>query len=185
MFIWIGDYLFLDFPSYTGAVMMALTYTWVQEHKLNQVSFYVVSFSAQYLVAVNLAVAVLSNPESGFTAVLGLLAAHTYYYLDTIYPTVYPNHGRFKIVEPPKFLYKLFGNESSAYTSDIGTSSRGTTPGWSPTVTSASAGPGAAPGAAGVAGTAGTAGTAGATATGAAARGGGGTFTGRGQRLGT
>lgn len=174
LFIWVGDYLLINSPFYTRAFMMALTYAWVQDHKYNQVSFYFVSFSAKFLLPVNLFISLLDDPADLYPCILGIVAAHTFYFLDTIYPTVYPTHGKFRIVEPPKFFYTLFGTESSAYTSSIGSSGAQPAP----------ANPAGAANAWG--GGATTGGSAGATASGAQVRSeGSSSFSGRGQRLGT
>ncbi|KAB8286476.1 Der1-like family-domain-containing protein [Yarrowia lipolytica] len=175
LFIWIGDYLLINSPFYTRAFMMALTYAWVQDHKYNQVSFYFVSFSAKFLLPVNLFISLLDDPSDLYPCILGIVAAHTFYFLDTIYPSVYPTYGKFRIVEPPQFYYTLLGTESSAYTSNMGTGSQAPT---NPAGASNAWGLGGGP--------VGGAAADGATTTGASVRSeGSGSFSGRGQRLGT
>lgn len=80
------DHFLLGSAFYGSQLVTALTYTWAQDSD-QMVNFFVVPIKAKYLPFVMLVIDVVSNgPVGVFGTVTGIVAAHTYLFLDTLWP---------------------------------------------------------------------------------------------------
>lgn len=88
---------------------MALTYTWAQDNANTQVMFYVLKVKAVYIPFIMLLMALIMGGQPGFLmAGTGYIAAHLYYFLDTLYPLAVKKSWNKNLMEPPSFYYTLF-----------------------------------------------------------------------------
>ncbi|ODV90413.1 hypothetical protein CANCADRAFT_106334 [Tortispora caseinolytica NRRL Y-17796] len=103
-----------------SALVVALQYTWAQDHLNTPVSFlFGIKFKAAYLPLVSLAMKLLvEGQEPAEWAATGLIAAHLYLFLDEIYPKAI---GSSSFVVTPKWLESLLpptgavGRSTSGY----------------------------------------------------------------------
>ncbi|ODQ66442.1 DER1-domain-containing protein [Nadsonia fulvescens var. elongata DSM 6958] len=107
----IGLNYFTDEPVYLNALSMALTYTWAQNNTEQPVEFFFVSCKAKHLPILKLVFeSVVGSFSTALISATGLVAAHLYLYLDTIYPRTTGKRSPLKI---PRFFYTVFRNVNS------------------------------------------------------------------------
>jgi Derlin-2/3 len=91
-------------PVFAGgrAILMAVMHLWGRHSPNLTVKLYgIVAVPAKYLSLATVGLELVLSGSIDFTSVIGLVAGHIYYFLDSVYPTM-PN-GKNLIVVPPAF----------------------------------------------------------------------------------
>ena len=97
---------------YLGGMMLlspltlALAYTYAQDNPTRQINYFIVTFSVKYLPYVMLLTTfVMASPAAALEQSTGLVAAHLYYFLTTIWP----QHGAGRqVIRTPQIVKGWF-----------------------------------------------------------------------------
>ncbi|KAI9479502.1 Der1-like family-domain-containing protein [Zychaea mexicana] len=96
---------YLDLYVLSDGLMMTLTYLWSRHYRDVPMTFmFGIRFKAQYLPWVLVGYSYLTPGGSVVGSLVGIAAAHIYYYLTT----TYPSQGGRRYLSTPAFLQRLF-----------------------------------------------------------------------------
>ncbi|KAI9721456.1 MAG: hypothetical protein M1812_002218 [Candelaria pacifica] len=101
--------LILHGVVFTQALTLAFAYTYAQENRGRQITFFVITLPVQWLpYAMLLMTFVMGGPDAALGQVTGLLAAHLYDFLTRLYPDF--GGGR-NFIQTPALIKRWFGGD--------------------------------------------------------------------------
>ncbi|KAF5097152.1 hypothetical protein D0Z00_002490 [Geotrichum galactomycetum] len=97
---------------YLKPLIVALAYTWSQDHADTVVSFYFLRIKASYVPVLLLLVdLIMFGQLSMLVSGTGYVAGHLYLFLDVLYPKAF---GGSRLISTPQFLTRLFLSRASS-----------------------------------------------------------------------
>jgi Derlin-2/3 len=94
--------LFINIVFLGSALTIMLVYVWSRRNPYVRMNFFgLLNFQAPYLPWVLFAFSLLLG-NSVIVDLMGIIVGHIYYFLEDIFPR---EHGGFKILKTPRFLY--------------------------------------------------------------------------------
>lgn len=97
---------------YMKPLIVALVYTWSQDHADTLVNFYFLQIKASYVPLLLLLIdLIMIGQHSMLISGTGYVAGHLYLFLDVLYPKVFGGAG---LISTPKFLTRLLPPSASS-----------------------------------------------------------------------